>query len=115
LVPSHEYASGHGVEKLKKMRRTTTKRSQAAESDTSAGGRSDRLKDEVYRQMFRLEANRPGADLGLALALLRAWLDSNGKPAERESREWLRKICPICVAMIEASLRSEKSVRQGAE
>lgn len=91
------------------MRRTTTKRSQASALDTSAGGRSDRLKDEVYRQMFRLEANRPGADLGLALALLRAWLDSDSKPAKRKSREWLNKICPICLAMIEASLRSDKS------
>jgi len=28
------------------------------------------VKDEVYRQMFRLEESRPGADMGLALALL---------------------------------------------
>ena len=31
------------------------------------------LKDEVYRQMFRLEEGRSGSELGLALALLRAW------------------------------------------
>ena len=35
--------------------------------------RTAQLKDEVYRQMFRLEECRPGAELGLALALLRAW------------------------------------------
>ena len=36
--------------------------------------RGNRLKDEVYRQMFRLEESRPGAELGLSLALLRAWV-----------------------------------------
>lgn len=86
------------------------KHSQPVALGTSDSDRNGHLKDEVYRQMFRLEANRPGADLGLALALLRAWLDYDSKPAKRESREWLSKICPICVAMIEASLRSEKSL-----
>jgi len=70
----------------------------------SAKGRrttDEQLKDEVYRHMFRLEANRPGADLDLAVALLRAWLapDVEGGGV----CEWLKKICPICVAMIEAS------------
>jgi hypothetical protein len=32
----------------------------------------ERFKDEVYRHMFRLEASRPGADLDLAVALVRA-------------------------------------------
>ena len=35
--------------------------------------RGERIKDEVYRQMFLLEERRPGAEMGLALALLRAW------------------------------------------
>jgi hypothetical protein len=63
----------------------------------------ERLKDEVYRHMFRLEANRPGADLDLAVTLVRGWLDANtgrGRPA---MREWLTKICPICLSLIEAS------------
>jgi hypothetical protein len=28
--------------------------------------------DEVYREMYQLEARHPGAEMGLALALLRA-------------------------------------------
>ena len=45
------------------------------------------LKDEVYRQMFRLEESRPGAEMGLALALLRAWLAAESNPESgRRSR-----------------------------
>lgn len=61
----------------------------------------NKLKDEVYRQMFRLEANRGGADLGLATALLHAWLDSS-RPEAPTLLEWLKKISPLCLSMIEA-------------
>lgn len=37
-------------------------------SDTHSK-RSEALKDEVYRQMFRLEARRPGAERDLAVIL----------------------------------------------
>jgi hypothetical protein len=63
----------------------------------------EHLKDEVYRHMFRLEANRRGADLDLAVALLRAWLASDAERGASAVHEWLKKICPICVSMIEAS------------
>jgi len=62
----------------------------------------ERLKDEVYRQMFRLEASRPGSELDLAIVLLRAWIALGSEPEMSESREWLKKICPICLLMIEA-------------
>ena len=65
----------------------------------------ERVKDEVYRQMFRLEESRPGAEIGLALALLRAWLAAASKPANDEDREWLTKVSPICLEMIEAALQ----------
>lgn len=64
------------------------------------------LQNEVYRQMFRLEDNRPGAELDLALALLRAWQACGSGPAARAQRQWLRTICPICVAMIESTSTS---------
>lgn len=64
------------------------------------------LKDGVYRQMFRLEENRLGAEMGLALALLRAWLAADSEPESGEEREWLKKISPICLQMIEESLRA---------
>ena len=63
----------------------------------------ERLKDEVYRQMYRLEESRPGADLDLAIALLRAWIASDSEPEMPKSREWLKKICPICLLMIETA------------
>ena len=63
----------------------------------------DKLKDEVYRQMFRLEASRPGADLDLAIALLRGWLAPCPTPEHRQLRQWLEKVCPICLLMIEAA------------
>jgi hypothetical protein len=70
--------------------------------------RIDRLKDEVYRQMFRLEASYPGAEMGLALALLRAWVDADCR-SEVSEQEWLAKISPICLVMIETSLDPEGS------
>jgi len=68
------------------------------------------LKDEVYRQMFRLEENRPGADMALALALLRAWIATDKKTKDSEDRDWLRKVAPICLEMIEAAPRPAPSI-----
>jgi len=65
---------------------------------------SERLKDEVYRQMYRLEASRPGAEVALAIALLRAWIASDSEAQMPQSHEWLLKICPICIQMIEETL-----------
>jgi hypothetical protein len=80
-----------------------TQRKSTAEAPGSSSKRSDRLKDEVYRQMYRLEASRPGADLSLAIALLRAWIASDSEAEIPQEREWLTKISPICLLMIEAS------------
>jgi len=66
--------------------------------------RSNRLQDEVYREMYLLESKRPGAEIGLALALLHAWNETNSLPQDDEIRLWLRQICPLCVKMIEESL-----------
>jgi hypothetical protein len=61
--------------------------------------------------MFRLEESRPGVEMELALALLRAWLAADFKPDGGEEREWLRKVSPICLQMIETALRMGKTVR----
>ena len=76
--------------------------------------KSEDLKDEVYRQMFLLEESRPGAEMGLALALLRAWLAVESSPASDEEQDWLRKVSPICLEMIEAVLRAPGTVQPGA-
>jgi len=83
---------------------TSLKRS--AHPATARCRRSEQFKDEVYRQMFRLEASRPGAEMDLALALLRAWQAAEAKPDGGEERQWLRKICPICLEMIQAAVRA---------
>ena len=84
-----------------------------------AGGprkiRGERIKDEVYRQMFLLEEIRPGSEIGLALVLLRAWLDADSKPAGDEERDWLKKVSPICVKMIEAALQEGGSAHPSAK
>ncbi|HEV2213773.1 MAG TPA: hypothetical protein VGR64_00710 [Terracidiphilus sp.] len=64
------------------------------------------LQNDVYRQMFRLEDHRSGAELDLALALLRAWQACGSSAGARAQRQWLRTICPICVAMIESASTS---------
>ena len=53
------------------------------------------LKDEVYRQMFRLEEGRSGSELGLAFALLRAWIATDSKPESAGNREWLEWYLPF--------------------
>ena len=63
------------------------------------------LEDEVYRQMYRLEEGRSGAELGLALALLRAWIATDSKPEGAVNRRCLSKVSPICLQMIEAALK----------
>lgn len=54
--------------------------------------------------MLRLEANRPGAEMALALALLRAMVQCESLSARQEFEDWLRVICPIGLTMIEAAL-----------
>jgi hypothetical protein len=70
----------------------------------------ERLRDEVYRQMFRAEAGKPRAEMRLVLVLLHAWMRLETLPAENEQRQWLRTVCPICVQMIDG-LRSAKRER----
>jgi len=65
--------------------------------------RTGQLKDEVYRQMFRLEEGRPGAKLGVALALLRAWIAAGSECARGQDADWLRKVSPLCLQMIDAA------------
>jgi len=62
------------------------------------------LKDEVYREMLLLEVNRPGAEMGLALALLRAVVQSESLSDHQDFGEWLRVVCPLGLQMIEVSL-----------
>lgn len=66
--------------------------------------RGEHLKDEIYRQMFRLEAGRAGAAMGLAVALLRAWVAADSHREDSETRKWLLKISPVCIEMIEPGL-----------
>ena len=90
-------------------------RKRSAQTHTTRPTRSEPFKDEVYRQMFRLESSRPGAAMDLAIALLRAWIaadtPSAGGPCSgsggTDDRHWLRKISPICLTMIESSLRPD--------
>ncbi len=66
--------------------------------------RSNRLKDEVYREMYLLESSRPGSEMGLALALLHAWTEADSLPQDDEVKVWLRQICPLCLRLIEDSM-----------
>lgn len=69
--------------------------------------RADRVRDEVYRQMFLLEERRPGAEMGLAVALLRAWMTASDAPQGGDDQDWLRKVSPICLQMIETARQVE--------
>jgi hypothetical protein len=86
-------------------------RKSTVEASGSSSKRSVRLKDEVYRQMYKLEASRPGSDMALAVALLRAWIASDSEADIPQEREWLTKISSICLSMIEAS----QNIRNGEQ
>jgi hypothetical protein len=86
-----------------------TPRKSTARATGSPSKWSEHLKDEVYRQMYRLEASRPGAELALAIALLCAWIASYAEAEMPQSREWLKKICPICLTMIEATQKMSEA------
>ena len=73
-------------------------------SRVSQSRKANHLKDEVYREMLLLEVNRPGAEMGLALALLRAIVQSESLTEQAEYGEWLKTICPVGLRMIEAAL-----------
>jgi hypothetical protein len=88
-----------------------TSRKSAARPCNSRNIRGEHLKDEVYRQMFRLEEGRAGAEIGLALALIRAWLASGSKAESGEEREWLTTISPICLVMIETASQAGGAAR----
>ena len=79
---------------------------------TSRRGCGERLKDEVYRQMFRLEARHPGADRDLAIALLRAFAASDSAAGRKSEKQWLKKICPLCLAMIDDALQTADQGRR---
>ena len=66
--------------------------------------RPHRLMDEVYREMYQLEAGRPGAEMGLALALLRARAAADFPSEKRADWDWLKAVSPICLKMIEDAL-----------
>jgi len=66
--------------------------------------KSNRLQDAVYREIFLLESRKPGAEMGLALALLRAMAASDQMANREEIRDWLATICPYCLKMIESAL-----------
>ena len=83
----------------------------ASRSGRTRRGQEESLKDEVYRQMFRLEANRPGAELELSVALLRSWIAPCPEPEHAKLSAWLNKVCPICLQMIEAARQSDSGTR----
>jgi hypothetical protein len=86
-----------------------TRRRTSRDSANARRSHGERLKDEVYRQMFRLEAQRPEAERDLAIALLRAWMVAESLPEHRAEQEWLKKISPICLQMIESALRANNA------
>jgi hypothetical protein len=65
-----------------------TRETSAERNRPSRRNPGEDLKDEVYRQMFRLEARRPGAAMSMASALLRAWVAYDADAKETERRPW---------------------------
>jgi hypothetical protein len=76
---------------------------------SSQSRKANRLKDDVYREMFLLESHRPGSEMGLALALLRAVAQSQSLANHSEFQEWLKSVCTIGLHMIETSLAASSN------
>jgi hypothetical protein len=64
----------------------------------------DRLQDAVYREMYLVEVRKPGAEMGLALALLRAVAASQESADRQDVRNWLKDLCPLVLKTIEEAL-----------
>lgn len=77
-----------------------------AQKTCPAHRHGERIKDEVYRQMFRLEEGRAGSEIALALALLRAWLAAGSELLGSEDHAWLKKVSALGVEMIEGSTQA---------
>ena len=94
------------------MARSTKSRSMARKRGASASAgpataqtrKSNRLQDAVYREMFLLESKRPGSELDLALALLRAMVECEKMANRNAIRSWPKSVCPHCLKMIEGAL-----------
>jgi hypothetical protein len=89
-----------------------TQHKSTAKASGLSSKRTEHLKDEVYRQMYKLEASRPEADLALAVALLHAWIASDSEADTPQEREWLTKISSICLAMIETAQKVSDGEQQ---
>jgi hypothetical protein len=88
-----------------------TARKNVPEAANPRQAHNERVKDEVYRQMFRLEEGCVGAETGLAVALLHAWLVADAESASGEARAWLKKISPICLELIDGSFKTSCPAR----
>jgi hypothetical protein len=77
----------------------------AALPHAAASIKASRLQDAVYREMYFLEASKPGAEMSLALALLHAVVESEQITDREEIRAWLKSVCPLCLQMIESALK----------
>jgi hypothetical protein len=73
-------------------------------SKTPTSKAISRLQNTVYREMYRLEAQQPGSEMGLALALLRVIVASQRLADREEFGDWLKEICPMALKMIEDGL-----------
>jgi len=60
--------------------------------------------------MYQLEARHPGAEMGLALALLRAHVAADFSSEKSMDWDWLKNVSPICLKMIEDSLNRSGTV-----
>jgi hypothetical protein len=96
--------SGNCASKLASNDRTAAKVGTSTQTR-----RTNRLQDEVYREMFLLESHRPGSEMRLALALLRAIVQSDTLGNQQNLREWLKTVCPVALRMIERALEKSSS------
>ena len=83
--------------------KTSDSRAAAPNRRLSQARKLNRLKDDVYREMLRLEVKRPGAEMALALALLRAVVHE-GSTDQEDFAVWSRTVCQVGLRMIEDSL-----------
>lgn len=61
---------------------------------------SNRLRDETYKAMMRLEAHKPEACRELQQALLQAWQGVSETKDTAEFEHWLKKITPVCLELL---------------
>lgn len=70
-------------------------------SGRSSAKLGDKLRDSTYRAIYRLESGKADAPAELRRTLHDAWRAGGSVEDPKRFRDWLGKITPLCMALLD--------------